>query len=118
MSRDPKKKIINFYNLRSRYIHGDDDFEISREDEKELREIVREVLLIYWNISVVYKITNPQEIKKLLDNIDRDSLNIQVQLFIKYIRTNPSEFKKLYNNVKQNFLNKNYNVLSSVDFDV
>ena len=118
VSRDPKKKIINFYNLRSRYIHGDDDFEISREDEKELREIVREVLLIYWNISVVYKITNPQEIKKLLDNIDRDSLNIQVQLFIKYIRTNPSEFKKLYNNVKQNFLNKNYNVLSSVDFDV
>ena len=118
MSKEPKKKIINFYNLRSRYIHGDDGFEISREDENELREIVREVLLIYWNISVVYKITNPQEIKKLLDRENRDSLNIQVQLFIKYIRTNPSKFKELYNNIKQNFLNENYNILSSKDFDV
>lgn len=118
MSREAKKKIINFYNLRSRYIHGDDNFEISREDENELREIVREVLLIYWDIYIVYKMTNPQEIKDLLDRKNRYSLNIQVQLFIKYIRTNPSKFKELYNNIKQNFLNENYNILSSKDFDV
>lgn len=117
-TKSSKWKIITYYDIRSRYIHGNDGFEITKENEEDLREYVREILFIYWNISTVYGITDSQEIKELLDKIDNDSLDLQVQLFIKYLRTEPSHFKKLFNGIQENFLNNNYRVLSSENLNI
>lgn len=117
-SKSSKWKIITYYNIRSRYIHGNDGFKITNEIENNLREYVREILIIYWNISKVYGITEAQKIKELLDKIDNDSLDIQVQLFIKYLRTEPAKFKELYHKIEENFLNNNYKVLSSKNFNI
>jgi len=113
-----KWKIITYYDIRSKYIHGNDGFEITSEIENNLREYVREILIIYWNISMIYGITDAQKIKDLLDTIDNNSLNLQVQLFIKYLRTEPSKFNELYKKIENNFLNKDYQVLESKNFDI
>lgn len=109
--KSSKWKISTYYNMRSRYIHGDDDYELNENKENKLREYVREILLIYWNISVVYNIFTPQEIKNLINNTNPSNLDIQVQLFIKYMRTPPKKYKELYNQIRLEFLNKNYSIL-------
>lgn len=117
-SNSSKWKIINYYDTRSKYVHGNDGFEITVENERNLREYVREILLIYWCISMVYNITDAQEIKSLLDKIDSINLELRVQLFIKYLRTDPAKFEKLYGKIRDNFLQGNYHVLSSDEFKV
>lgn len=111
-----KWKIINYYDIRSRYIHGNDGFEITKDIEHNLREYVREVLLIYWCISMTYDITDAQEIKDLLDRIDNDTIDLKVQLFVKYLRTDTDKFGLLYGKIRDNFLNGNLNILSSDDY--
>lgn len=108
-----KWKIITYYDIRSKFIHGNNGFVITNEIENNLREYVREILFIYWDISSVYQKYDANEIKNLLDNLDSKTLDIQVQLFIKYLRTSPGQFKKLYETVRENFLNGNFNVLDS-----
>lgn len=108
-----KWKISTYYNMRSRYIHGDDGYQLTEMQESELRDYVREILLIYWNISMVYNIYDPQDIKDLINNIKRANLDIQVQLFIKYMRTPPNKYSELYKQIRFEFLNKNYSVLSN-----
>lgn len=108
-----RKEIKKYYRIRSNYIHGNKCSEISEEFELNLREYVREVLIIYWNISMVYGITIAADIIKLLNKVDRDTLDVHTQLFIKYLRTDPKKFKELYSNVQANFLNKDYSVLSN-----
>lgn len=49
-----KKKIKEFYKKRSGFVHAGE--KIERNDEQELREYVRKVLLMYWNASI-YKST-------------------------------------------------------------
>ena len=112
-SKSSKWKIINYYDIRSRYIHGNDGFKITKEIEHNLREYVREILLIYWCISTIYNITDAQEIKNMLDNIDHDTIDINVQLFVKYLRTDPDKFGLLYSKIRDNFLNGNLHVLSN-----
>lgn len=113
-----KWKIIDYYDIRSRYIHGNDGFEITKEIEHNLREYVREILLIYWVISMTYNIIDAQEIKDLLDQIDNDTIDLKVQLFVKYLRTDTNKFEVLYGKIKDNFLNGNFNILSSNDYIV
>lgn len=117
-SNSSKWKIINYYDIRSKYIHGNDGFEITKEIEYNLREYVRKILLIYWNISMAYNITDAQDIKNLLNNIDNDSVDMKVQLFVKYIRTDPDQFGTLYGKIVDNFLNGNFHVLSSEDYKI
>ncbi len=116
--KSTKYKIKNYYNERSRFIHGNNNYDISSEKESNLRDFVREILLIYWNISVVYDIYDEEQIKKLILKINRDSLNVMVQLFIKYLRTDPNKFKKLYEKLKTNFLNNEYKVLNNESLDI
>ncbi len=111
--RSIKWKVKNFYNKRSRYIHGNDvDDPITKEDEYNLRTIIREVLLIYWNLSLYYQLTNAEEIKQLIDNLSLDTLDVQVQLFIKYLRTSPIEYSELFNKIKTKLENNDTNILS------
>ena len=117
-AKSSKWKIITYYDIRSKYIHGNDGFEITKEIENNLREYVREILIIYWNISTVYGITDSQEIKDLLDTIDNNSLDLQAQLFVKYLRTEPSKYKELYEKTRMNFLNKDYQVLTSKNYEI
>lgn len=117
-SNSSKWKIIDYYDIRSRYIHGNDGFEITKEIEHNLREYVREILLIYWFISMTYKITDAQEIKDLLDRIDNDTVEMNVQLFIKYLRTDTDKFGLLYDNIRNNFLKGNFHILSSEDYKI
>ena len=108
-----KWKISTYYDIRSRYIHGNDGYELTKKEESELRDYVREILLIYWNISMVYNIYDSQNIKELINNTKRTNLDIQVQLFIKYLRTPFDKYSELYNQIRSEFLNKNYSVLSN-----
>ena len=117
-SKSSKWKIKSYYDIRSRYIHGNDGFEITKEIENNLREYVREILLIYWCISMTYNITDAQEIKNLLDNNDRDTIDVKVQLFVKYLRTEPDKFELLYDKIVDNFLKGNFHVLSSESYTI
>ncbi len=108
-----KWKISTYYDIRSRYIHGNDGYQLTKKQESELRDYVREILLIYWNISMLYNIYDPQDIKDLINNTKRSNLDIQVQLFIKYVRTPVDKYSELYNQIRSEFLNKNYSVLSN-----
>ncbi len=108
-----KWKLTTYYEIRSRYIHGNDGYELTTEQENELRDYVREILIIYWNISMTYNIFEPQEMKNLINNTQRDDLDIRVQLFIKYMRTSPKQYSKLYDQICLEFLNKNYSILSN-----
>lgn len=108
-----RNKIFDFYDKRSCYIHGNSADELTADDEAELRSYVREILIIYWDISITYEIYDPQEIKALIDSTDRNSLNLQVQLFIEYLRTPAEKYEELYNQVREEFSNGNYNILSN-----
>ena len=108
-----KWKISTYYNIRSRYIHGNDGYQLTKKQESELRDYVREILLIYWNISMVYNIYDPQNIKELINSTKITNLDIQVQLFIKYMRIPYSKYSELYSQIRSEFLNKNYSVLSN-----
>ena len=108
-----KWKISTYYNIRSKYIHGNDGYQLTEKEEGELRDYVREILLIYWDISMTYNIYDPQKIKELINNTKRTNLDIQAQLFIKYMRTPYNKYSELYNQIRSEFLNKNYSVLSN-----
>ena len=116
LSRKDRKKskyiIKTYYDVRSKFIHGN-NYILSLEMEQDFRDYVREILFIYWNISIIYKIYDPKEIKKLVLNTDRNTLDIQVQLFIKYLRTSPDKFKELYSSIKTRFLNVDYKILNN-----
>ena len=117
-AKSSKWKIINYYDIRSKYIHGNDGFEITKEIEHNLREYVREILLIYWCIYMTYNITDAQEIKDLLDNKDNDTIDVKVQLFVKYLRTDPDKFGLLYGKIVDNFLKGDFHVLSSESYTI
>lgn len=108
-----KWKISTYYDIRSCYIHGNDGYQLTKKEEIELRDYVREILLIYWNISMVYNVYDSQKIKELINNTKRTNLDIQAQLFIKYLRTPFDKYSELYNQIRSEFLNKNYSVLSN-----
>lgn len=108
-----KCKLKKYYGIRSRYIHGNDGYTLTEKEEIELRDCVREILLIYWIISTLYEIYNPQKIKELVEHTDRDQLDTQVQIFIKYMRTSPEKFEELYEQIYSEILKGNCNVLSN-----
>lgn len=116
--RGKSKYILkNYYNERSNFIHGN-NYTISPEIEQNLRDYVREILFIYWNISITYNIYDPEKIKSLVLKTNRNTLDIQVQLFIKYLRTSPDKFRELYSSIRTNFLNKDYKILNNEKLNI
>lgn len=59
-----KKRIKKLYGVRSKFVHSGKD--VSKQDEQEMQEYVRKVLLMYWYVSM-YKST--YEHKLIVDEI-------------------------------------------------
>lgn len=114
---DVYRKLKNYYGFRSDFIHGNKDFEIKDYMVNDLKEYVREILLIYLFISHCYQIYDASSIKKLILNTTRDELKLEVQMFIKYMRTPCWEYGRLFSQIKSEFLNGNTNVLSNKNID-
>lgn len=108
-----RNRIYDFYDKRSCYIHGNSVDELTANDEAELRSYVREIVIIYWDISITYEIYDPQEIKALIECTDRNNLSLQAQLFIEYLRTPVEKYEELYNQVRVELSNENYYILSN-----
>ncbi len=111
--KDKKKiseKIRNYYEIRSNYVHGNTPLPITEENEFDLRELIREILLIYWYISINKNIFNATDIIHFLDITNRKNLDLNIQLFIKALHiTNYEEF---YYKIKTKIENNDYNILS------
>ena len=84
------KRIKELYNYRCKFIHGNKIKDITYELETELRDIVRYVLLIYWNLCLSGK--TPNEIVRILKNDEKISL--QTKIFAKVIMCN--DYKQAY----------------------
>lgn len=80
-----KSKIINYYDIRSSYIHGNEPISITDENEFDLREIVRKVLIIYWYISLDYRINSSEEMEQFLDKNTTSELPPNTKSFIRDI---------------------------------
>lgn len=76
------QRIKELYKFRSKYVHGKNT-EITVELEKELRNYVRQVLIIYWMISQNSKYTSNTIISTLKSN---GKIDLQVKLTAKYLR--------------------------------
>jgi hypothetical protein len=102
-------KIKDFYDARSLYIHGNEPRSVSEKMEFDLREIVREVLLMYWYISHFKEINNPEDIIKFIDNNNQNTIELILQVFKKSLHmTNYQEF---YNETRERLLNGETNLL-------
>ena len=93
-----KMKLIDYYDIRSCYIHGNSPRPITQKNEIDLKEIVRKVLLMYIKISVIYNISKSEDMKKFLNNITIDKLNKNVKNFADYL--NNSDLKSIKQNLK------------------
>lgn len=78
-----EEKIGNLYKVRSNYVHGQKDIEITYENEIELREYVRKVLLTYWFI--INKNPTFKTDKEIINFIDSD--NFYDDSMIDFIKT-------------------------------
>ena len=108
------KNIRNYYLIRSNYIHGNTPLPITKEIEFDLRELVREILLIYWYISTSEHIFDANNIIKFLDNKNKKNLDLNIQLFIKAIHV--TNYKEFYNKINSKIRNNDYNILSDKSF--
>lgn len=91
------KKIKEYYNKRSFYIHGNNPKEITSEDEFYLRECVRKVILIYWQISLNENIRDPKKIISFVQKNNKPDLNVHLRLFIKYLED--KDYVKLHKEI-------------------
>ena len=93
-----KMKLKDYYDIRSSYIHGNVPRPITEKNEFDLREIIREILLIYWNISISQNIFDATEMMNYLDKVDPKSLDLTIQLFIKCLHI--TDYDSFYSEVR------------------
>ena len=89
------ERIKNLYNCRCKFIHGKKLNNISHDLEIELRDIVRYVLLIYWNLCLQGK--NSNEIIKMLKN--KEKIPLQTKMYAKVLKSDDYQeaYKELLN---------------------
>lgn len=102
-------KIKDFYDKRSKYIHGNTPLIITKENEFDLREIVREVLLNYWYISMFYNIDKAEDMLIFIDNNTQNTIDLQVQLFIKALHM--TNYQTFYAETRQQLISGKTNIL-------
>ena len=94
-------EIKNLYNIRSKYIHGAKKYDITLDDEKELRDYVRATLLIYWRYVEQNKLGSNQVIENLKQSVEFD---FQTKMFAKYLKV--TDFKIAYKELYYDFINE------------
>ncbi len=104
-----RKRLEDYYKIRSYYIHGNNPKTINEEIEFNLREIVRKVLLIYWSISQSIFIKEPKDVLAYLDENDRNTIDLQLQIFIKMLDV--KEYSEFYNEVREKLLSGRRNIM-------
>lgn len=77
------ERIKKLYDYRSKFIHGIKLNNITYDLELELREIVRFVLLIYWNLCLLN--LSSKQIIKMLKN--REKVSLQTRMYAKIIKS-------------------------------
>lgn len=92
-------KIRDYYDRRSYYIHGNQPKEVTEEQEFDLREIVRKVILIYWQIASTQNLADPKQIVEFLNENKQKDLTLTLQLFIKHLED--EDYKDLYNEMME-----------------
>lgn len=102
-------KIADYYDIRSTYIHGNNPRPITTENEFDLREIVRKVLIIYWYISLNNMINNSEEMKMFLNRITQKNLSLGTQMFIKCIFT--LNYRETYKEISNKLSKGDTNIL-------
>ena len=86
------RKIKKLYVIRCDYIHGNKNVTISSQDEKELRKIVRQVLIFYYLIFFNKKFSY----KKMLDYLNNiESIDISDRLILKTLLSKSFEEQQL-----------------------
>lgn len=104
-----QRKLTDYYDIRSTYIHGNNPRPITEKNEFDLREIVREILLIYWMISISQNIYDAKQMMSFLDSTKVDKLDITVQLFKKSLHV--TDYESLYGEVIQKLIEGKTNIL-------
>lgn len=102
--KELKNKLIDYYRMRSFYIHGNMPKKITDEHEFELREIVRKTLLIYWNISINISETDPILINKYIEENDLSNVLLPIKLFIKALDI--VDFSEFYKETREFLLDE------------
>lgn len=92
-----KYKMKDYYDRRSSYIHGNEPKEITEKRQFDLREIVRKVILIYWQISMTENIFDSKKILEFINDNKLTDLNLSLQLFIKHLED--GEYKDMYDDM-------------------
>ena len=89
---DVYKRIKKLYGIRCDYIHGNKNVIISNQDEKELRKIVRQVLIFYYLVFLNKKFSY----KKMLNYLNNiDSIDINDRLILKALLSKSFEEQQL-----------------------
>lgn len=102
-------KLKDFYNRRSRYIHGDEPLEITKKTEFDLREIVREILIIYWYISISKEYNSSKQIINYIENNTKDTLDTVLKTMISSMQI--INYKKYYKNIREKIIKGDYDLL-------
>lgn len=85
------ERIKRLYDIRSKYIHGSKKEIIYKENEEELRDYVRSILIIYWG----YSINNNLSSDQIITNIDNDvKFDFRTRMLAKYLKV--TDYKKAY----------------------
>jgi hypothetical protein len=89
------------YGKRGNYIHGKKNSDISSEEEKELREYVREILLIYFMCCESMKMNKKESMvrKVLVDVYENKKLSIIIKQFVCSLRS--KSYKETYDKIVQ-----------------
>lgn len=91
-----EKTMKNFYDMRSNFVHNGNRV-IAKQDVQYLQEIVRKVLLVYWNISLKANTYNHKEIISIImsDEYKNDTLNKIFLSVLENITFKEKKFKAL-----------------------
>lgn len=108
-----KMKIKDYYDIRSLYIHGNEPRPITEKNEFDLRELVREILIIYWYISTTYKIYDASKMLDYLDQNNQKTLEVIIQIFIKTLHV--TDYDSFYSKICCKLIQGQTDIISDED---
>lgn len=103
------RKLKDFYNKRSNYIHGNTQLEITEKNEFDLREIVREILIIYWYISISKKYNSSEQVINYIENNTKDTLDLVIKSLIDSMQI--TDYEKYYKKLREKLIEGDYDLL-------